>query len=108
MLRVNSHTGTIRITGIITPREVEEFEKCIGDLILKGKERVIIDMRGVKHIHYRVGENITETRERLVSMGGDLKIICTNPYILNILRLSTKEVAIEAYPNVREARKNFL
>ncbi|HID93674.1 MAG TPA: 16S rRNA (cytosine(1402)-N(4))-methyltransferase RsmH [bacterium (Candidatus Stahlbacteria)] len=92
----------LKLEGILMPKEYERISSLID-----GNMQVIIDMRNLTHIHYRLVKELLQTRKRLIFRGGDLKFVCDNLYLLNILLFGDTEFDIEVYKNLSEAKRSL-
>jgi len=92
----------LKLEGILMPKEYERINSLIN-----GNMQVIIDMRNLTHIHYKLVKELLQTRKRLIFKGGDLKFVCDNLYLLNILLFGDTEFDIEVYKSLSEAKRSL-
>jgi 16S rRNA (cytosine1402-N4)-methyltransferase len=92
----------LKLEGMLMPKEYKRV-----DLLIDGSMQVIIDMRSLTHIHYKLVKELLETRKRLIFKGGDLKFVCDNLYLLNILMFGDTAFDIEVYKNLSEAKRSL-
>lgn len=106
-VRVSDELVKIYLSGKVTPKSFCGVEDLVEALMSLGKRNFIVDMRKVTHIHYQIGKSIEKMENELSLLGGELRVVCNNPYLLEIMRFATGEPCPPIYPNIREARKNL-
>jgi hypothetical protein len=106
-IRVSDELVKIYLSGKVTPKSFYGVEDLIEALISLGKRNFILDTRRVTHIHYEIGKSIDRIKRELSLVGGELRVVCDNEYLLDIMRFATGEPCPPIYPSIREARKNL-
>lgn len=109
MSRIQVSDGVVKIylSGKVTQKSFHEVEDLIDALISSGKRNFIMDMRNVIHIHYEIGKSIERIKRKLFLIGGELRVVCNNQYLLDIMSFATGVPYPPVYLSIREARKNL-
>ena len=109
MKKVEVTDGVVKIliSGMLTEKCFYGVEDLIEGLITMGKKYFILDMRKATHIHYKIGELIDRLKDTLYLYDGELRVVCDDPYLLEIMKFATGEAYPSVYTSVREASRTF-
>lgn len=79
----------------------------ISRLIDKDRTRLILDLRGARHIDFLGLGILVERLRKVRALNGDLKLVGLNPYVLKVLKATQLGRLIKTYGNTREALRSF-
>lgn len=93
----------LSIKGTIDAHDSADMTRLNRQLMCSEKS-VIIDLRHINHMHYRFAHRLEHMREQLKINGRDLKIICTDPYIIAIFSLVHYRFFYDITPDLLSAK----
>lgn len=107
-IEVSDRVVMINLSGILTEKSFNGIKDLIEGLLTLGKKYFILDMRKTTHVHYGIGKLIDGLKETLYLYSGEMRVVCDDPYLLEIMRFATGDPYPSVYPSVREARRTLL
>ncbi|MBI3185521.1 MAG: STAS domain-containing protein [Myxococcales bacterium] len=107
MPALRERVATIAIEGEVGARELSEVFEMLFRTVNRGVTRVVLDLGGVAHFHYRGVRPLLARAEVMRRAGGDIKLAGLSPYLHAIFRSAGAHQAFEYYAATEEARAAF-
>jgi anti-sigma B factor antagonist len=86
--REQTDTVTVlRLAGDISVTEMDSLLHVLTDLVLRNKNKVVLNFRKVNHISLNAISKLTERNLRFRALGGDIKLAGLIPYVTNLFKL---------------------
>jgi anti-sigma B factor antagonist len=95
------------LRGEIDIEDILALKEIVSSFIEKEQFFYVLDFSGVSHINVSGIEYLNERKERIRSLGGDMKIIGSNDYVRNLFIYAGYWGEFDFYPNEEEAVKAF-
>ncbi|MEG8946743.1 STAS domain-containing protein [Rosettibacter firmus] len=87
--------------------ESENLKKLIYDKVEKGYKKIIIDLSNAEFIDSTFLGVIVNGLKKVVSLGGDLKLVGFKPAVRSMFELTRLFRVFESYPELQSALKSF-
>jgi len=99
--------AVVTVVGNILQEYVSLFRSRLGDLIERGKIRIILDMADSSYISSLCLAVIIDTKNKTSASGGDVKIANANQLVRNLLEITNLNRKIEMYDTIEAAQTSF-
>ncbi len=105
-VRSQASVEILQVRGL-NAQDMVRVKNRISRLIDKNRTRLILDLRGARHIDLFGLGILVERLGKVRALNGDLKLVGLNPYILKVLKATQVGKLIKTYGNTREALRSF-
>lgn len=95
----------IEVHGNLDARNIDQFDGLLTSTLKNQTKKVVLDLSGLRHLHYRLVPHLMDRIVELQCAGGDLKLAAGSHYIHNILTAMGCEE--DFYPTVVDAVLSF-
>jgi anti-anti-sigma factor len=99
--------SVVSIEGNIMQEYVSVFRTRLGDLMERGRNRIVLEMSDSSYISSLCLAVIVDAKNRTVNAGGDIKIASGSKLIINLLEITNLDKKIELYGTVDAAISSF-
>lgn len=94
-------------TGAIRPQQVYEIEEALNSLAEQKKFKVIVDLGDTQHITSSALGVLARFAEVCRRENGELRLVVTDPNILNLLQVTMLDKVFDVYASLEEAEEDF-
>jgi anti-sigma B factor antagonist len=104
-LRVRQDRGhtVLEFRGEIDIAAAEEIAPCLDRVTANGDIRLVIDLRQVEFFDCSGLRLLYRARSRVLDQGGELRLVCTHPLTLRIMRATGLTRLLPAHPTLDTA-----
>ncbi len=95
-----SAVAVIELAGEIDRSMMLELCALISSLIDQHRTDVVLNFSRVEHVHYQGIDLLMERARRLRSLGGDLKLVGMNRYLVDIFRAVDADRFFDRYESL--------
>ncbi|AFM13265.1 STAS domain-containing protein [Turneriella parva] len=97
----------LAFSGAIRPHDVYELEDNLASLGNKGTYKVIADLSRVEHLSSSALGVLARFSELCRAHHGELRLVVTEPGVLNLLQVTMLDKVFEIYASLEEAEEDF-
>jgi anti-anti-sigma factor len=98
----------LEVTGRITlGRACKELEWVTEGLVRDNKKKVVFDLTRVTHVDSTGIGIIVMSAGQMKQSGGQLRVVCTDGYVQQVLKMTSVDKVVELYPTVAAATVGF-
>ncbi len=83
----NETVTVLRLSGDISPSDMDALVRTMTDLVLENKNKVVLNFRQVKHVSLNAISKLAERNQRFKALGGEIKLVGLIPYVANLFKL---------------------
>ncbi|HEY8207401.1 MAG TPA: anti-sigma factor antagonist [Myxococcaceae bacterium] len=98
---------TMTIEGELDAEDMTEIGAELFRLAHRGYRRIVLDLGGVSHIHYRGLRPLAARAELYRRGGGDIKLCGVSAYLFDILRAAGLHEKFDVRATAEDARAAF-
>lgn len=95
------------IDGNIMQENVDVFKNRLYDLIDNGKIKIVLNLGSTAYISSLCLSVIINVKNRLINLGGDIKIVMANRLIRNLFEITNLTKKLEIFNTAEEANSSF-
>lgn len=99
--------AVIDLAGELGPLEIEQVGRVLFSLLHKRQRRMVLNFKGVEHVHYPSIYPLVDTISKLKLFHGDLKFAGMSDYTKRIFRFVGVGDFVENFETVPEAILSF-
>ncbi len=99
--------AVVDVEGHITHNEGTALGQTVRDLVKKGHEKIVLNLRGVKYLDSSGIGELVKSYSFVKKHGGELKTIFLTPRVKEIFELTNLSSIFEDYEDVRTAIRSF-
>lgn len=99
--------SVLSVTGEMDGEQIRELRQAIERALERSCLNIILDFRGISHVHYSVWGRLLILIQEAKDRGGDLRIGSVNPYVSQIFHFVGLEKILPTYPSISEAIDSF-
>lgn len=99
--------STLVLFGELRERELSKLGETLLHLAHRGQLNVVLDMRGVSHVHFRGVKPLGLLARSFRLGGGDIKLAGASKYLAEVLKAGGSHSLFEVYPTPEEASEAF-
>jgi len=100
---VDRQVGVVVATGEVDLATVPAFRQAISDHLASGLALLLLDMRGVTFIDSTGLGVLVGANKKTTGLGGSMRLVCDNPRILRLLKITGLSRAFAVLPTREEA-----
>ncbi len=95
--------AVMAVRGEIDALTAPQLRKGIEGLVSDGQDQLVLDLRGVQFLDSSALSVLVSGRRQLQDAGGDLSLVCTEPRILQVFRITNLEAVFTIHDSVEAA-----
>jgi anti-anti-sigma factor len=95
------------LSGDLDKFEGRQLLKSVAGLIQQEWVKIVLDFKGVDHVHYQVLKDLVTVSVAASTLNGHIKLANMNRYHRDILRVVGLEDFLETYDSVADAVLSF-
>lgn len=99
--------SVVNLAGDIDSENGKELIDRIWVLIRSQWKKIVLDLKDVDHIHYKVFSDLMVLDHMTTFVAGGIKLANVTPYAREILRVAGVDGQLETYDSVAEAVLSF-
>lgn len=97
----------VSLEGNIMQEDVAMFRSRLDDLMHNGKIKIVLDMNNVSYLSSMCLAVIIDSKNKLMSQQGDLKLASVNHLVRNLFEMTRLIKKIDIYESVENAAAAF-
>jgi len=95
--------AVLHVSGEVDLYTAPQLRERLACLVRKGNYAVVVDLEGVEFLDSTGLRVLVESRQRLRSAGGVLRVVCTRRVILKTFEITGLDKVMPPYRSVEEA-----
>lgn len=99
--------SVLSVTGEMNGDQIHELRQALSRAIGRSCLNIVLDFRGISHVHYSVWGRLLALIQEAKDRGGDLRIGGANPYVSQIFHFVGLGKILPTYPSISEAMDSF-
>jgi anti-sigma B factor antagonist len=105
--KAESLLAVVEATGEVDLATVPQLREAISDHIVAGRTSLLVDLRAVTYLDSTGLGVLVGAAKAAGSQGGSLRLVCDNPRVLRLLRITGLDKALAVHPTVESALQDW-
>jgi anti-sigma B factor antagonist len=93
----------VEAVGAVDLASVPQLRDAISEHIVAGRTNLLVDLRAVTYVDSTGLGVLVGASKAVHAAGGSLRLVCDNPRLLRLLRITGLDKAFAVYPTVEAA-----
>lgn len=99
--------AVVQASGELDLASVPKLREAISEHIVEGRRHLVVDLQAVTYMDSTALGVLVGAAKAVRAAGGALRLVCDNPRVLRLLRITGLDKALAVHPTVESALQDW-